>query len=253
MSTSTEQKSEACSAPRATGVAAIEFAPLHERGFALCRHVLTTTEADQLIQATDSQSNQWLSRGASPYAARNLLGEVPEVARLANLGALVEMARSVLGGRCFPVRCILFDKVSGANWHVGWHQDTMIPVAERVDAPGYGPWSVKAGVLHVKPPAGVLANMLTLRLHLDDCGPENGPLRVLPGSHRHGFLSSDEVKEWIATGREELCTARRGDVLAMRPLLLHASSRAASPNHRRVLHVEYAAEMLPDGLRWAIA
>lgn len=36
----------------------------------------------------------------------------------------------------------------------------------------------------------------------------------------------------------------------MRPLLLHASSPAASPGHRRVLHVEYAAAGLPGGLQW---
>lgn len=36
----------------------------------------------------------------------------------------------------------------------------------------------------------------------------------------------------------------------MRPLLLHASSPAASPGHRRVLHVESAAAGLPGGLQW---
>jgi hypothetical protein len=96
----------------------------------------------------------------------------------------------------------------------------------------------------------VLAHMLTLRVHLDDCGQNNGPLRVLPGSHRHGFLSSDEVKQWIATTEGVTCIARRGDVLAMRPLLMHASSRADAASHRRVIHLEYAGGPLPGGLRW---
>jgi hypothetical protein len=33
----------------------------------------------------------------------------------------------------------------------------------------------------VHPPAEILDKMLTLRVHLDDCGEENGPLRVIPG------------------------------------------------------------------------
>jgi hypothetical protein len=36
----------------------------------------------------------------------------------------------------------------------------------------------------------------------------------------------------------------------MRPLLLHASSPAADPRHRRVIHLEFAAEPLPGGLEW---
>jgi hypothetical protein len=36
----------------------------------------------------------------------------------------------------------------------------------------------------------------------------------------------------------------------MRPLLLHASSPAASPRHRRVVHLEYAAADLAGGLAW---
>ena len=44
----------------------------------------------------------------------------------------------------------------------------------RVESPGYGPWTVKAGIAHVRPPIGVLEGMLTLRVHLDDCGPGRG-------------------------------------------------------------------------------
>src|SRR4029453_8748221 len=94
-----------------------------------------------------------------------------------------------LGRITRPVRGILLDKVPGANWHVGWHQDLVIPVRERREVSGFGPWTVKAGMPHVKPPAEVLAGMLTIRVQLDDCGQDNGPLRVVPGSHRRGELS----------------------------------------------------------------
>jgi len=36
----------------------------------------------------------------------------------------------------------------------------------------------------------------------------------------------------------------------MRPLLLHGSSAAKAPNGRRVVHLEFTADELPDGIRW---
>jgi hypothetical protein len=45
-------------------------------------------------------------------------------------------------------RATLFDKSPTANWLVVWHQDTALPVQERREAPGWGPWSVKDGVIY---------------------------------------------------------------------------------------------------------
>jgi hypothetical protein len=41
-----------------------------------------------------------------------------------------------------------------------------------------------------------------------------------------------------------------GGVLLLRPLLLHASSKARSPCHRRVLHFLFGPEVVGYGLRW---
>lgn len=237
----------------ACDVRSIDQKRLSEDGFALVRRVLDTADVDRLICTIDEYAKASSSRCRSGYAARNLLSDVPAIAHLANSSAMIEIAHGALGENASPVRGILFDKVGNANWHIGWHQDTMIPVAEQKDVDGFGPWSVKAGVVHVRPPADVMADVIALRVHLDDCDFENGPLRVLPGSHRHGFLSSDQVKHWMASRQAVTCTACRGDVLAMRPLLLHASSRAESAGHRRVIHIEYAAAELPSGLRWGVA
>ena len=117
---------------------------------------------------------------------------------------------------------------------------------ERIDVPGFGPWSIKSGVPHVQPPVEVLEQMVAVRLHLDDCGEENGPVRVLPGSHRLGRMVNPP---WgVPSGVS--CVVPRGGVLLMRPLLWHASSPAASPAHRRVVHIEFAAMPLPGGLKW---
>ena len=131
-----------------------------------------------------------------------------------------------------------------------WHQDLTIAVRERHEVPGFAFWSEKAGVMHVQPPVSILENMLAVRLHLDDCGPDNGPVRVLPGSHRHGRIAESEIPAWRQRVAEVVCTVPRGGVLLMRPLLLHASSPAVSPSRRRVVHIEYAADGLPGGLEW---
>jgi hypothetical protein len=85
---------------------------------------------------------------------------------------------------------------------------------------------------------------------IDDCGDSNGPLRVIPPSHTAGQLSAVDIERPRAETREFVCRARRGDILVMRPLLLHASTAAVAAGHRRVLHIEYAADALPASLTW---
>jgi ectoine hydroxylase-related dioxygenase (phytanoyl-CoA dioxygenase family) len=89
-----------------------------------------------------------------------------------------------------------------------------------------------------------------VRLHLDDCAEEDGPLRVVPGSH----LDTWDTPEAAARARrlhgEVSCPGRRGSLLVMRPLLLHASSKACGRSRRRVLHFLFGPRGLPHGLRW---
>jgi ectoine hydroxylase-related dioxygenase (phytanoyl-CoA dioxygenase family) len=216
-------------------------------------------ESDGFALVSDAVSQQSLRRVIDALNAvgttngragrRNVAEEIPEVRELASAAALHALARQVLLSSSFVVRVLLFDKTASANWSVGWHQDTVIAVRERAEAPGFFGWSVKAGVPHVHPPAEILDKMLTLRVHLDDCGEENGPLRVIPGSHRNGRLSDEAIADWVASP-EAVCPLRAGGVLLMRPLILHASAPASAPQHRRVLHLEFAADPLPHGLEW---
>jgi ectoine hydroxylase-related dioxygenase (phytanoyl-CoA dioxygenase family) len=94
-----------------------------------------------------------------------------------------------------------------------------------------------------------MERMVALRIHLDDCGALDGPLRVLSGTHRQRFLSDEQILGW-AKENAVTCIADRGDAILMRPLLLHASSAAVVPTNRRVIHIEFAAEDLPDGMEW---
>jgi ectoine hydroxylase-related dioxygenase (phytanoyl-CoA dioxygenase family) len=228
------------SASLAARIARDGFAPVPD---AVPATVLDALLAELAPVAVDAEARR---RGG----VRNLFESVPRVRQLAREGALREAAKAVLGPSCFAVRALLFDKTPDANWKVIWHQDLTIAVREPRPTEGFGPWSEKAGIPHVQPPTALLENMVAVRLHLDDCGAENGPVRVLPGSHRHGRLGPGDIATWRERVSPVECLVLRGGLLVMRPLLLHASSPARVPAHRRVLHLEYAADRLPNGLEW---
>jgi ectoine hydroxylase-related dioxygenase (phytanoyl-CoA dioxygenase family) len=210
-------------------------ASVEEKGFALVPDVLSDGEIAAILAHLDQLSTGKASRRGQMYAARNLLTTVPAIAKIAAGSQLRSLVDPILGSAFFSVRGLLLDKVPGANWHVGWHQDQIIPVAEQRNVPGFTAWSVKHGVPHVRPPATILEHMLTLRIHLDNCEAENGALRVIPESHRDGLLTTEQINDLLARNEPIVCKAPHGSVLVMRPLLLHASSPATSPSHRRVV------------------
>ncbi len=161
-----------------------------------------------------------------------------------------DIAAGAIGADARPVRAILFDKTEAINWALGWHQDRTIVVRERREVTGFGPWTVKAGLLHVAPPFELLAGMVTLRVHLDPVGPDNAPLLVAPGSHRFGRVAEAEIDAVVAKCGVTTCLAEPGDVWLYATSILHASDAAVRPARRRVLQVDYAAGGLPGGLEW---
>jgi hypothetical protein len=197
---------------------------------------------DETVQRLGSEISD------TSYGVRNLLA-VPVVRKLAGSDPVRTLAEALLGKMCFAVKGTFFNKTQESNWKVGWHQDLTIMVQKRREVQGFGPWTVKAGIAHVQPPAGVLSRILAVRLHLDESGEENGPLRVIPGSHGQGRFSSEEVAEWTNRG-STICRVPKGGALLMRPLLLHASSACLVARPRRVIHLEFAADELPGGLEW---
>jgi ectoine hydroxylase-related dioxygenase (phytanoyl-CoA dioxygenase family) len=150
------------------------------------------------------------------------------------------------------VQCTLFSKTMENNWLVSLHQDLSIPVAERVESLQCSGWSHKEGDLFVQPPVSTLERIVALRLHLDDCDEGNGALRVVPGSHRLGRLSNSAAQQERNRSGESCVAVPCGGVMAMRPLLLHASSKASKGSPRRVLHFVYGPPDLPSGLSWPL-
>jgi hypothetical protein len=148
---------------------------------------------------------------------------------------------------------LFFEKTPSGNWAVPWHLDRTIAVKERIDIAGYGPWSSKGGVLHVEPPISILQGMLALRLFVDDCVEDDGPLEVAVGFHRYGRVPASEASDIARKSDIFTATGRAGDVLAMKSLAIHRAERAALPTRRGTLHVDYAVVDLPAPLEWALA
>jgi ectoine hydroxylase-related dioxygenase (phytanoyl-CoA dioxygenase family) len=142
---------------------------------------------------------------------------------LATHSGLLEIASRLLGAPAHLTRLQAFDKSPAANWFVPWHQDRAEDGRER--------------------DVTVLERTVALRVHLDDCDESNGPLEVVLGSHGHGRLAADAIASMVAQCPTRLCLAIRGDIVALRPLLLHRSQRARVPATRRVIHMEFAADL----------
>jgi hypothetical protein len=188
-----------------------------------------------------------VTRGEAGVRLQGVKALEPLLARDGCIGAV---AAAVLGAGARPVRAILFDKSPKRNWSLGWHQDRTICVKEKRDAPGFGPWTVKSGMVHVAPTIDLLARIETLRAHLDDVPAGNAPLLIAPGSHLYGRIAESQVAEVVEQCGTFACIAEAGDVWVYATPILHASKAATAPSRRRVLQVDYAAEPLPHGLEW---
>jgi ectoine hydroxylase-related dioxygenase (phytanoyl-CoA dioxygenase family) len=221
---------------------------LIEQGYAVHAALFTRGEMQAVATSLESAGLQ-----RSRAGARHILG-YPPVSELARDPRLLEIASRWLGVPAIPFKATLFDKSPDSNWLVAWHQDTALPMAARREATGWGPWSEKYGVTYAHAPAGVLSQIVALRVHLDDSTCDNGPLRVLPGTQRQGVLTDAEVSGIATRITAVECLVDAGGVIVMRPLTIHASSKIVAPAPRRVIHFEYAASLEPEpGLRLRVA
>lgn len=223
-------------------------AEIGANGFAIRRDVFS---ADWLDEALDCDIRRAPTRNRAGIRHAMRFGSVRA---LADSAQLKELACEVLGPQAFAFRATIFDKSPSANWLVVWHQDTALPVRIRLDGAGWTSWSTKEGITYAHAPAEVLSQVLALRVHLDDSSPDNGPLRVLAGTHALGLLDDDGIYQLTEQLAATECGVTKGGVIAMRPLLVHASSKSRSENPRKVLHIEYAAfPSIADPLELAIA
>ena len=221
---------------------------MKDTGFWIKKNILSRQECDSLAEAL---SRSRVGRGRA--GIRHLMSH-PAVVEVANDRRLLRIAQRALGEGAVPYRATLFEKSGRANWLVVWHQDTALPLASRHESPEWGPWSKKAGILYAHARGWALMRVLALRIHLDASTIENGPLRVIPGSHAAGVLSDEEVFSMARRLEPVDCLVAHGGVLAIRPLLIHSSSKARADAPRRVLHIEYADSLtLVENIHLAVA
>lgn len=202
-------------------------------GFAIVEGVLSPTFVEHLLTslAHIGDTGSMRKRGdifCRPQPARHIAGGEGSGA----LGSSPRVSRAYFGRAVLSCPWHSIRQDSGRELEVPWHQDVTIAVQKRVEAERFGPWSTKADVLHVQPPAEVLEHMVSVHLPLDNCGEENGALRIIPGSHLHGRIPEEHIPAMRET-REAVCAGGVGGALLMRPLLLHASSPSRVPGHRR--------------------
>ncbi len=203
---------------------------------------------ERIEKANDVNAACALQSRGKVFAARNLIDSIPDLPRLVDSPLLNELLVAVLGDHYGLVRALYFDKPSGLSWNLPLHKDLTIAVKDNSHSTTqFSKPTRKAGVDHVEASQFILENMLTLRIHLDQVTERNGPLEVLPGSHlsgkRNDATSIVPVKILV----------RSGDVLAMRPMISHASGHTDPDGNlrRRILHLEFCGtEILPDGFEW---
>lgn len=215
-------------------------------GYSIIKNVVDNSECDRLIQAIE------LSESIKGKAGvRHLMSETA-IRDVAQDGRLRSIADNIAGQQMIPYKATLFEKTGKANWLVAWHQDTALPLMAMPAADGWGPSTIKKGVVYSHAPTRALSKIIALRLHLDPSTELNGPLRVIPCTH---LVRLDTVPEYRESETNAVvCHVGKGGVIAMSPLTLHASSKCLSDEPRRVLHIEYAPTLeIDDGIRLAIA
>ena len=221
---------------------------LIHKGFFILHHVFTKKEVNQMKSMVYAY---FKSKGGSEdtHAIRSLLQEIPALKAIVLNSNLVTILKTI-DPDLFLTKAIYFDKTESANWYVTWHQDKVINVTSRRETEGFSGWTKKSGVHGVVPPDDYLKSTVTVRVHLDDADETNGALKVIPGSHNK-MLADSEIGVITQNSIPYISDVRACGIQVMRPLLLHASSKATSQKHRRVIHLEFNSRMLPNGLEWA--
>lgn len=215
---------------------------MDDHGFTIIEGVVPDSECDEIAGGLNTIGDR--SAGTRCILNRPWCRELGDSLRHRLADEFPFLAESM------AVQCSYFHKTDDKNWLVPWHQDRCIPVEAKVESETLTGWSEKEGTTFVHAPDEVLAQMVAVRLHLDNSTPRNGPLRVLPETHREGTLSQERIASIRETEKEWICSIRKGGVLLMRPLLLHASSKSKTIEPRRVLHFAFGPVELPHGLRW---
>ncbi|HEY4164420.1 MAG TPA: phytanoyl-CoA dioxygenase family protein [Dongiaceae bacterium] len=182
---------------------------------------------EAVLAAVPSQAagRRWAGRGLEMLLQHPAL--VPVMARVA---MLLPQGRAL--------RAVAFKKDADANWFVPAHQDRSIPIPSSELPEGFSRATRKGDGWQAEAPMVVLQAMRNFRIFIDDATTDDGPLEVIPGSHRLGRIEQAAIPGIVAQSAWHPLTGHAGDVVMLSPLLLHRSVKATSPRGRRVLQIE---------------
>lgn len=214
---------------------------LQTQGYQIKPNIYTKTEIQKILQILEQKNV------AKKFGVRRFLNDNLELLPVILNDKMRELIQA-FSDKALIIKSIYFDKPPNANWIVNWHQDITINVNGKVVADNFRNWRVLKERTVVQPTLEILENIVTVRIHLDDCRLENGALQVIPNSHLNGITKVENIESLNL--KAVVCEANQGDVLLMKPLILHASKRVQNNSNRRVIHIEFCDKALPKGLSW---
>lgn len=224
---------------------------IDELGFTTIGNIYSEEEINQIIDVINDvdTSNDTFRKSSDLFAIRQFLKEVPETKNLIFKEKLQLVIKELFGENYFVIKSIYFDKPETSNWYVSYHQDLTISVDKKVELENFSFWTTKQNQFAVQPPTEILENIYTIRIHLDDTDENNGALKVIDKSHSKKIYRPETI-DWT-TEKETICKVKQGEIMIMKPLLLHSSSRTTNNKKRRVIHIEFSDINLPNELNWS--
>jgi len=225
---------------------------IESEGFTIIENIYTNEEIKNLISIIESETENKISESTfrqsqDLFAIRQFHKEIPESLKYIFNQNLNDIIKSNFGDDFFITKSIYFDKPEKSNWFVSYHQDLTISVDKKVELKNFQNWTNKQNQFAVQPPTEILENNFTIRIHLDKTTNENGALKVINKSHKKGVYRIENLD--LKT--ETVCEVERGGIMIMKPLLFHASNKTTNNERRRVIHIEFSNQELPNGLEWS--
>lgn len=227
---------------------------INSEGFTIIDNVYSENEIEKLISfiedVTENDSdNSTFRKSQDLFAIRQFHKEVPETLDIIFNKNLKHIIESNFGSGYFITKSIYFDKPEKSNWFVAYHQDLTISVDKKVTIENFENWTIKQNQFAVQPPKEILEDNFTIRIHIDKTTKNNGALKVINNSHSKGILRIENLN--FEKEKETICEVEKGGVMIMKPLLFHASNKTTNNERRRVIHIEFSKQELPDGLEWS--
>jgi len=227
---------------------------IYSEGFTIINNVYAEKEIDKLISLIENKTkndsdNATFRKSQDLFAIRQFHKEIPEILDFIFNENLKKIIESNFGKVYFITKSIYFDKPEKSNWFVAYHQDLTISVDQKIEVENFENWTLKQNQFAVQPPKEILEDNFTIRIHIDKTTKNNGALKVINNSHSKGILRIENLN--FETEKETICEVEKGGIMIMKPLLFHASNKTTNNERRRVIHIEFSRQQLPEGLDWS--